>query len=94
MNIYKFETACKATSLLNLFYGIVFAFLNYKMIKTQFLNTAKEEVVDTEYADFKMTEIQSNKDRIKERICYTPKYRGYSFSSLNSKRNSVNNVLE
>lgn len=88
-NVYKLETACKGTSLLNVAYALIFAMINYKIIKTHFYNTAKDQGIDTEHADISYNEIDSTKNRIKDRICYTPKYRGYSFSSLSSKRNSI-----
>ena len=93
-NVYKFETACKGISLLNLMYTLIYALINYRIIKTYFYNTAKDQVIDTEYGEITYNEIDSTKNRIKDRISYTPKYRGYSFSSLSSKRNSIVNTVQ
>lgn len=93
-NIYKFETACKGTSLLNIAFALIYALINYKIIKIQFYKSPKEERIDTDYGDFSYNEVDSAKNRIKDKLCYTPKYRGYSFSSLSSRRNSAVNVLQ
>jgi len=88
-NIYKFETACKGTSLLSVFLALIFALANYKIIKTHFYSTAKDLGIETQYTEIDHNEIDSPKNKIKERISLTPKYRSYSFSSLSSKRNSI-----
>ena len=92
-NMYKFESACKGTSLLNVSYALIYALINFNIIKKHFNNSVdipeKEAKLDQEYADIRYTELDVAKDRIKDIICYTTKNRGYSFSSWKSKTNSI-----
>lgn len=71
-NLYKFESACKGTSLLNISYALVYALINYKIMKKHFNNYVnnqqKDDEIDQEYADIKYTELDVAKDRIKDRI--------------------------
>lgn len=95
-NIYKFEIACKATSFLNICYALIYAIINMKIIKNHISNstiTNEKPLIDNEYSYIKYTEMDYNKDRIKDRLCYTPKCRGYSFASLNSKKTSFCNTV-
>ena len=53
------------------------------------MTTKQQQTVENEYTDFGYMENDSGRDRIKDKISYTPKYRGYSFSSLSSRKNSI-----
>lgn len=94
-NVYSFETACKGTSFLNISFALIFAFINFKVIKEQFYSSSKDQdfMVDNVCTNILNNEVDSGRNRIRDRICYTPKHRGYSFSSLNSRRNSTNNAV-
>ena len=88
-NMYNFQTACKGTSLLNISYALFYGFINYNIMKKHFNNVnnnfQREGELNQEYEDIRYSEFDGARDRIKDRICYTPKKRGYSFSSLSSK---------
>jgi len=90
--MYTFETACKGISLLNISYALVYALINFNIIKNHFNNyvNSPQKVAESEneYADLRYTELDGAKDRIKDFICYSPKKRGMSYSSMNSKKNS------
>lgn len=90
-HMYNFETASKATSLLNCIYFLIYLFLNLSTIKKSLHNIGKPISSDQEdYLNIKHQDGLIEKDHIKSKISYTPKYRAYSFSSLSSKRNSFN----
>lgn len=96
-NMYNFQTACKGTSLLNMSYALLYAVLNYNIMKKHFDNIddnpTKELELNQEYADIKYTELDNPKNYINDKIFITSKSRGYSFSSFGSKRNSRCNTL-
>jgi hypothetical protein len=92
INIYEFETACKATSSINIIYGLIFGYIGLKVIKKHFITNPIEHVIDSDFNKVKTPSIAIN-DRFQRTISFTTKKGRISIIRL-SKRNSLCESLQ
>jgi len=94
-NNFKFETACYVTSLLNVFFSLIYSFTYINIIKKYFdvnNDPQKEQILDKEYSGLKYNDADATKNKIEEMISYSPRNRGYSSSSKRSKKKSLDSL--